>query len=294
MVGILSDRSEAAIRPPTPDPRASATHSPQNLIRYAWPMHTNTYDAIVFDVLDTIYPWGPDKYSRGLDALCETVASRRPPATVQEVKARYIEIRTAYSAHYLTRLEENNFPEYVLEMVRAFGGDDCEDVAADAVAAYNTAFASVLELPEGVGEMFQVLSERYQLGILSNYPTSGGIRQALTRDGLTPLMRSIVVSAEIGYIKPHPIMFETICSELGCNPDRVLVVGDTWESDIVGAHLSGMPSVRIRPSAAGVEQGQFFNGHIRRWLDNQPDADWKNAKPLAEFDRLTELEPWLS
>jgi HAD superfamily hydrolase (TIGR01549 family) len=257
-------------------------------------MQTHTYDAIVFDVLDTIYPWGPDKYSKGLDALCETVARRRPPATVEEVKARYVEIRTDYSAHYLTRLEENNFPKYVLEMVRLFGGNDCEDVAAEAVRGYNAAFASVLQLPEGVGEMFRVLSGRFKLGILSNYPTSGGIRQALERDGLALLLRSIVVSAVVGYIKPHPIMFKTICDELGCKPDRVLVVGDTWESDIVGAYLSGMPSVRIRPSAAGVEQGQFFNGHIRRWLDNQPDAGWKNAKPLAEFHRITELEPWLS
>jgi HAD superfamily hydrolase (TIGR01549 family) len=251
------------------------------------------YDAIVFDILDTIYPWGPDKYSRALDALCDAISRRRPPITRDEVKARYIEIRTAYSADNLSRLVENDFQAYVLDLVRIWGGDDCEQLTEEALAAYNAAFAEALQLPDGTLDMFRRLSSKYKLGALSNYPTSGGIRTALERDGLAELLGATVVSAEIGFIKPHPAMFREVRDQLGCTPDRVLFVGDTWESDVVGAWLAGMPCVRVKPSASGIEQGQFFNGHIRRWLESRVDLDWQEARPLVELDSVVQLESWL-
>jgi HAD superfamily hydrolase (TIGR01549 family) len=251
------------------------------------------YNAIVFDLLDTLYPWGPDRYSQALDALCDTVAGACPPLTQEEVKAAYVEIRTRCSAENLSRLVENDFNAFVLELTTNLGSDRAEELAREGVRAYDKAFGNSLDLPDGVLDMLQRLSSRYKLGVLSNYPTSGGIRSALKRDGLATLLSATVVSAEIGFIKPHPAMFRAVCDELGCSSDQVLFVGDTWESDVVGSWLSGMPCVRIKPSASGVEQGQFFNGHIRRWLESQTDLDWHSAKPLIELENVTELEPWL-
>ena len=111
--------------------------------------------------------------------------------------------------------------------------------------------------------------------------------------GLAPLLGAIVVSAEVGFIKPHFLPFRKVCELLGCRSERVLIVGDTFESDIVGAWLAGMPCVRVRPSASGIEQGRFFNGHIRRWLESQADDRWKYAKPLAELESVLQLESWL-
>ncbi|MDO8588431.1 MAG: HAD-IA family hydrolase [Armatimonadota bacterium] len=251
------------------------------------------YDAIVFDLLDTLYPWGPDRYSQALDALCDTVAKACAPVTSEEVKAVYVDIRTRYSAENLSRLVENDFPAFVLELTASLGAREPGELAREGVRAYNSAFAAALELPGGVFDMLRRLSTSFNLGVLSNYPTSGGIRQALQRDGLANVLKAIVVSAEVGYIKPHPAMFRAVRGELGCPPDRVLFVGDTFESDVVGAWLAGMPCVRITPSASGVEQGQFFNGHIRKWLESQTDLKWRDAKPIVELENVAQLERWL-
>lgn len=251
------------------------------------------YNAIVFDLLDTLYPWGPDRYSQALDALCDTIAHACPPLTHDEVKVAYIEIRTRYSAENLSRLVENDFNAFVLELATNLGSNRAGELAREGVLGYDDAFGNSLDLPDGVLDMLGRLSSRYKLGVLSNYPTSGGIRAALKRDGVASLLSATVVSAEIGFIKPHPAMFQAVCDEMGCSPEHVLFVGDTWESDVVGSWLSGMPCVRVTPSASGVEQGQFFNGHIRQWLDAQSDLDWHKAKPLVELRNVTELEPWL-
>ena len=251
------------------------------------------YDAIIFDLLDTLYPWGPDRYSRALNALCETVSLRCPPLTPDEVRERYIEVRTRYSSRNLPRLVENDFPAAVTDLCRACGSASPAELAAESIADYEAALAAALELPTEVGEMVRRLSSRYKLGVMSNYPTSGGIRAALQRDGLTEFVGAVVVSSEVGFIKPHSAMFREALSLLDCALDGALVVGDTWESDIVGAHLCGIASVRVRPSEAGVEQGRSFNGYIRRWLESQPDGEWKKAKPLAELERVVDLEPWL-
>lgn len=274
-----------------------------------------SYDAIVFDMLDTLYPWGPDRYSKALDALCETVAAGCG-LTPQKVKTDYVEIRTRYSAINLSKLIENDFPAFVLELVEGFGEGvsrnnkttnkvsgkgfpkttnnyNAKELAKEGVRAYNRAFANALDPAPGVVEMLRRLSTKYKLGVLSNYPTSDGIRDALERDGLADMLGAIVVSAEVGFIKPHPAMFNAVRDALGCKAELILFVGDTWESDVVGAWLAGMPCARVKPSASGVEQGRFFNGHIRGWLESRTDIDWRAAKPLVELDNVLGLEEWL-
>ncbi|MDO8682122.1 MAG: HAD-IA family hydrolase [Armatimonadota bacterium] len=253
-----------------------------------------SYDAIVFDLFDTLYPWGPDKYSKALNALCDTVASHCPSSNAEDIHARYMDIRVRMSAENLSRLVENDFTFAIRELVGCFTDKDNEEIVAKSIHNYDSALAGALTLPDGVSDLLRRLSANYKLGVLSNYPTAGGIRMALERDDLTPMLAAIVVSSEVGFIKPHPAMFQTVCDKLDCDPGKILFVGDTWESDVVGACLAGMPCVRITPSQSGIEQGQFFNGHIRKWLESQANLEWKKAQPLVELMSVLRLEDWLS
>ena len=56
---------------------------------------------------------------------------------------------------------------------------------------------------------------------------------------------SLVVSAEVGYMKPAPILFEKALLELDTKPENALMVGDTYGADIVGAHGVGIRGVLI-------------------------------------------------
>ena len=90
----------------------------------------------------------------------------------------------------------------------------------------------------GASELLVNLRERgLAVIICSNwdYP----IGQYLEQAGL-PTDLPAVVSAEIGYRKPHPAIFRETTARLALAPSEVLHIGDSWASDVVGAVRAGM------------------------------------------------------
>jgi putative hydrolase of the HAD superfamily len=47
------------------------------------------------------------------------------------------------------------------------------------------------------------------------------------------------ISSEIGYPKPDPRFFSAAAQQLGLPPDEILLVGDDWTNDILGAQAAG-------------------------------------------------------
>jgi putative hydrolase of the HAD superfamily len=70
---------------------------------------------------------------------------------------------------------------------------------------------------------------------------------------------ALVISARIGYQKPHATIFRHALELLGVPPERVIHVGDSHGADVVGARAVGMEAVLIerghvtpfRPRPAG-------------------------------------------
>ena len=87
------------------------------------------------------------------------------------------------------------------------------------------------------------LSERFKLGLVSNYPCGQSVRDSLARNGLAEFFDAIVVSADVGHVKPHPRPFKTALDQLGVTPQRALYVGDNWFGDVQGAKRLGMQAV---------------------------------------------------
>lgn len=88
-----------------------------------------------------------------------------------------------------------------------------------------------------------------QLGVVSN--TGIDIRPRLDALGVLPLFGSVVLSFEVGVIKPDPAIFIRALQDLGSNASRTLMVGDTWDQDGAAAAV-GMSTlilpVKDRPS----------------------------------------------
>jgi putative hydrolase of the HAD superfamily len=103
--------------------------------------------------------------------------------------------------------------------------------------------APVVEALEGAG---------LKMAIASNYDH----RLHPVCDGLPPLDRISrrVVSAEVGWRKPHRRFYESLIDACGCRPEEILMVGDDFENDIAGARAAGLQAVflnRRNPVAPG-------------------------------------------
>jgi putative hydrolase of the HAD superfamily len=64
----------------------------------------------------------------------------------------------------------------------------------------------------------------------------------LERLGLTDSFTHIVTSEEAGVEKPHPFMFKLALSKLNFSADEVVMIGDNYNKDVVGANLLGIRS----------------------------------------------------
>ncbi len=65
------------------------------------------------------------------------------------------------------------------------------------------------------------------------------LRSLLNKHGLTGLLDAIVISDEVGFLKPDPRVFETALGAVGCEAHEALMVGDA-RRDIEGAKETGL------------------------------------------------------
>lgn len=93
----------------------------------------------------------------------------------------------------------------------------------------------------------------YRLALVSNYAHTGVLHDALTRLGIREPFDALVVSADVGYVKPHPRMFEAAVEALGVRKDEAVMVGNDPECDVSGAKRAGLrtiwtPYPRVSPA----------------------------------------------
>lgn len=96
------------------------------------------------------------------------------------------------------------------------------------------------EAPDSWRELEQ---RGYLLGIASNYDD----RLPAVLAGLPPLSecRRVFWSSRVGYAKPHPRFFQIVANALRLAPKQILLVGDDWDNDFLGAKSAGWQSVYL-------------------------------------------------
>jgi len=77
----------------------------------------------------------------------------------------------------------------------------------------------------------------------------------LEREGIIDLFDTIVVSDEIGWRKPLPVIFEAALTRLGVSAAEAVHVGDRADADVAGAHGAGLHAIWINRDAAALPSG---------------------------------------
>lgn len=111
------------------------------------------------------------------------------------------------------------------------------------VDAYFSAFLDHCRLIPGTREMLEAVKGRYRLGLLSNFTHAPAARQIIEGLGLTPFFMTVIISGDIGYCKPNPLVFQRLIDQLGVEKNHAIYVGDDVKADIAGAGLAGMRPV---------------------------------------------------
>jgi HAD superfamily hydrolase (TIGR01549 family) len=99
------------------------------------------------------------------------------------------------------------------------------------------------------------LRSRYRLALLSNFDHGPTVEAALRGFDIHDRFDVIVVSADVGWRKPHPEIFHETLRRMGIGPDQAIFVGDTPEADVAGPQRVGMDTIWIDRGAASLPLG---------------------------------------
>jgi putative hydrolase of the HAD superfamily len=107
---------------------------------------------------------------------------------------------------------------------------------------YHAAFRAARRPVAGAVELLSHLRPHVSIGVVTNNVRHEQVEK-LQFLGLDGLVDVLVTSEEVGVAKPHPAIYHAALDHLGCAPDEVVMVGDNWENDIVGASRVGIRSI---------------------------------------------------
>ena len=96
------------------------------------------------------------------------------------------------------------------------------------------------------------LARRYRLGIVSNF--YGNLTRVCDDAGIRSFFDVLVDSAEVGWTKPDPRIFQRALGTLGVSASAATFIGDSLPRDMAGARAVGMRHIWLagaEPSADG-------------------------------------------
>ena len=208
-------------------------------------------DAVFIDAGNTLVSIDFDRVAAELAALghaCEPLAVRRAEAAARPAVSRFVAARRSTES-------EDSFHFYLRAVIGgiapvAAAGPEALQRAADALAA-RLRFPGESHrlwrwvLP-GVPEALASLRELgLRLVVVSN--SDGSIERGLAEVGLRPYFSAVVDSAQVGFEKPDPRIFEHAIRHSGVSGRRALHVGDLYDADVAGARAAGVHAVLLDP-----------------------------------------------
>jgi HAD superfamily hydrolase (TIGR01509 family) len=83
------------------------------------------------------------------------------------------------------------------------------------------------------------------IGLISNAADDENTHTLIDKGGFRPFLEFIISSAAFGKRKPHPDIFRAALDHFQVTPDSAVMIGDTFEADILGADSLGMNTIWI-------------------------------------------------
>ena len=117
-----------------------------------------------------------------------------------------------------------------------------------------------VEALPNVKETLAELRPQWTLALATNTIDSDetAIWKALDRAGLRSLLDKVYCFQSIGHSKPAPGFFDYIVKDLLMDRRRMVMVGDGFEKDVLGANQSGIYGIWFNESSDEVRVGEMY------------------------------------
>lgn len=240
--------------------------------------------AVLFDMDDTLLDWSARSVDwityerRQLENVRAYIAQ-----TVQPIEHpnEFFDLVRYYSRQGWERAEHSlQAPSYAEALHKALVEIGVPEGCIDREACMRALNWSLMDGVRPFAEVPEVLSLLRQHGIQIGLVTNASIPmrfrdQELRACGLLEYFGACRFAAvDVGYLKPHPKIFETALECVGARPEEAVFVGDNIEADIMGAQGVGMRAVlRLVPNGKRSERHILPDATIRDLYELLPLLD---------------------
>ncbi len=120
--------------------------------------------------------------------------------------------------------------------------DEVHDIAAEIYHEFGDG-ARWQPYPDVVPTLERLADLGYRIGLVSNWDTR--LSSISIETGLSRYVDFVVSSANVGFLKPQPEIFELALERADSEPGETLHVGDHYYADILGARSVGITPVLL-------------------------------------------------
>ncbi len=124
------------------------------------------------------------------------------------------------------------------------GMESPENSMLEAARNYRKVYESSYKLVDGAKDLLDSIKGKTKIVVITNNlikEQEGKIRKCNVENYIDEL----VTSEEVGFTKPEPEIFHAALKRVNCTPDEVIMVGDSWERDVLGAVNVGIKNIWI-------------------------------------------------
>ena len=205
----------------------------------------NQIKAIGFDLFNTLIIAEPHALSDALTRLTGSLAQIGICPEFGQFKKAYREAALGFFKRANEEGKETHNRFWISAALKTLGFDVGPDDPriSPAVDAYFSTFLDFCHPIPGTMEMLETLKGEYRLGLLSNFTHAPAAEKIIDHMGLRSFFDVVLISGQIGYRKPHPIVFRRLIEALGVDGGETLYVGDDPEADINGALRAGIQPI---------------------------------------------------
>lgn len=154
----------------------------------------------------------------------------------------------------------SNYDKHFNILAQEVNGTEDPLIIVNGIITYhNTKFAMLKLEPECFSILLYLKSKDYKVGLITN---GKQLKQweKLVRLGLYPFFDDVVTSESVGVEKPDAEIFQIAMDRLNVTAGTSLMIGNSFESDIMGAYNAGIQSMIINSEFTDQQQ-QFLDEH---------------------------------
>jgi len=214
---------------------------------------TKRYDHIFFDLDHTLWDFDSNSRETLLEIFHEFELKTRGFAHFNHFIDTYEHINDRFWSQYrkgkVTK-EELRIGRF-LETLSTAGKAD-EALAFDMSFYYLEKSPTKPHLLPGAIKVLDHLKGKCGLHLITN-----GFKEVqyikLQHCGLAPYFDNVIISEEVGFQKPHEGIFKLALERANTTADKAVMIGDSFEADILGAHRAGMDTIFFSPERVSTD-----------------------------------------